>query len=437
MATETVNINSTIADNAVTNAKLADMAEARFKMRAAGAGSGDPIDGTADQATTLLKTATDPFARMSELPAGGGDVVGPASSTDNNVPQWDGTTGELLKDGLATSFGGDGAPDFNKLALFSSTGGLVGGSTDGGIGVHGYGDPAVQGNSNTGTALYGNVAGAGGNPLRLSHLGGSGDFIKCWAGGADNVFEVGQDGALSWPLGGTALTGTRAALALGTAALNDTGDFDAAGAAAAAQSAAISAAATDATTKANAAQAAAIAASQPLDADLTSYANAADAAARRTLIGAEDAAYTLRATISADFTTNSATFVDVTGLAVTIPANQTWVVVIDGAYQSANTSTGFGVSLTRTGSPTRCNFERRIYTTATSNVMSGTVGNIDDVGPFNTTVDTANADRHWIMTGNVKTAGSSCVIQVRAGRGGSANNVSVMEGASIIAHRIA
>lgn len=176
---------------------------------------------------------------------------------------------------------------------------------------------------------------------------------------------------------------------------------------------------------------------QPLDADLTAYAGAADAAARRALIGAEDSAYTLRSTISGDFTTNSATFVDVTGLTVTIPANQTWVVMIDGSYQSTNTSTGVGVSLTRTGAPTRCNFERRIYTTATTNVMSGTVGNIDDVGPFNTTVDSANADRHWIMIGNVKTSGSSCVIQVRAGRGGSANNVSIMAGASIVAHRIA
>lgn len=60
---------------------------------------------------------------------------------------------------------------------------------------------------------------------------------------------------------------TALAYAQGTAAQSNTGDFDAAGSAAAAQ-------------------AAAIAASQPLDADLTSYANAADAAARRALIGA-------------------------------------------------------------------------------------------------------------------------------------------------------
>lgn len=45
---------STIANDAVSNAKLANMAEATFKMRAAGAGTGDPIDGTAAQARTAL-----------------------------------------------------------------------------------------------------------------------------------------------------------------------------------------------------------------------------------------------------------------------------------------------------------------------------------------------------------------------------------------------
>ena len=43
-----------IVDGAVTNAKLADMAEATFKMRAAAAGTGDPIDGTAAQARAVL-----------------------------------------------------------------------------------------------------------------------------------------------------------------------------------------------------------------------------------------------------------------------------------------------------------------------------------------------------------------------------------------------
>lgn len=43
-----------IADASIANAKLANMAEATFKMRAAGAGTGVPIDGTATQATAAL-----------------------------------------------------------------------------------------------------------------------------------------------------------------------------------------------------------------------------------------------------------------------------------------------------------------------------------------------------------------------------------------------
>lgn len=53
--TASANSNATtIANDAVTNTKLANMAEATFKMRAAGAGTGDPIDGTASQAKTAL-----------------------------------------------------------------------------------------------------------------------------------------------------------------------------------------------------------------------------------------------------------------------------------------------------------------------------------------------------------------------------------------------
>ena len=49
-----------LADTAVTNAKLATMAQATFKMRAAGAGTGAPIDGTAAQAKSALAiTAAD------------------------------------------------------------------------------------------------------------------------------------------------------------------------------------------------------------------------------------------------------------------------------------------------------------------------------------------------------------------------------------------
>lgn len=57
----------TIADAAVTNAKAADMAQATLKGRAAGAGTGDPTDLTANQVSEVLDGATDPFARTSTL----------------------------------------------------------------------------------------------------------------------------------------------------------------------------------------------------------------------------------------------------------------------------------------------------------------------------------------------------------------------------------
>lgn len=45
-----------IADDAVSNAKLANMAQATFKGRASGAGTGDPTDLTATEALTIIKT---------------------------------------------------------------------------------------------------------------------------------------------------------------------------------------------------------------------------------------------------------------------------------------------------------------------------------------------------------------------------------------------
>jgi hypothetical protein len=55
--TAAVNSNATtIANDAVTNAKAADMAQSTIKLRAAGAGTGDPTDGTINQALLMLGT---------------------------------------------------------------------------------------------------------------------------------------------------------------------------------------------------------------------------------------------------------------------------------------------------------------------------------------------------------------------------------------------
>lgn len=91
----TLTVNTTLADNAVTNAKLSDMAQGTVKGRAAGAGTGDPQDLTPDQASAILDGATDPFVRTST--AATGDVVGPASATDEAIARFDLTTGKLIQ----------------------------------------------------------------------------------------------------------------------------------------------------------------------------------------------------------------------------------------------------------------------------------------------------------------------------------------------------
>lgn len=119
----------TIANDAVSNAKLANMATATIKCRVT-AGTGDPEDCTGTQTTTLLvnfvgdsgaggtkglapapaagDTAAGKFLKANGTWAvptsGGGDVVGPASAVNNNLASYDLTTGKLIKDsGIAST----------------------------------------------------------------------------------------------------------------------------------------------------------------------------------------------------------------------------------------------------------------------------------------------------------------------------------------------
>lgn len=62
---------TTIANNAVSNAKLADMAEATIKGRAVGAGTGDPQDLTGTQATAILDTFTSSLKGLAPASGGG------------------------------------------------------------------------------------------------------------------------------------------------------------------------------------------------------------------------------------------------------------------------------------------------------------------------------------------------------------------------------
>lgn len=163
-----------IGANKVVNSMLAQMAQSTIKGRAASSGTGDPVDLTATQATALLNAmvgdsgsggtkglvpapasgdaAAGKFLKADGTwvaPSGAGDVVGPASSTNNGFAKFDGTTGKLLKNSAATiaiSDGGTG--QVTKAAAFDALSPMTTG-----------GDVIYGGASGTGTALANGTTG--------------------------------------------------------------------------------------------------------------------------------------------------------------------------------------------------------------------------------------------------------------------------------------
>jgi hypothetical protein len=69
MANFNIDVNATIEDGSIANAKLSDMPDATIKGRMVGAGTGDPVDLGPDRVSDILDLAIDPFVRTSALPA--------------------------------------------------------------------------------------------------------------------------------------------------------------------------------------------------------------------------------------------------------------------------------------------------------------------------------------------------------------------------------
>jgi len=117
----------TIAADAVTNAKLADVPAATFKGSPVGAGTVNPIDLTANQGSTILDTATDPFVRTSALPAAGitqltGDVTaGPGSGSQAATIANNAVTNAKLRDSGALSVIGRSANSAGDPADISAS----------------------------------------------------------------------------------------------------------------------------------------------------------------------------------------------------------------------------------------------------------------------------------------------------------------------------
>lgn len=79
-----------VAPNEITNTELADMAEATFKMRAAGSGAGDPIDGTVAQAQTALALPANTVASLAgKSPTITDQTAVGTLATDDELLVWD------------------------------------------------------------------------------------------------------------------------------------------------------------------------------------------------------------------------------------------------------------------------------------------------------------------------------------------------------------
>lgn len=155
---------TTITNDAVTNAKLNNMSTQTIKGRTT-AGTGDPEDLTATQATAVLNNfvgdsgsggtkglvpapaagdaAASKFLKADGTwiaPSGSGDVAGPASATDNAIARFDSTTGKLIK---------------NSVGILSDAGALSGVTASTDILTSGT-LPIARGGTNSGTALNNN-----------------------------------------------------------------------------------------------------------------------------------------------------------------------------------------------------------------------------------------------------------------------------------------
>jgi len=148
---------ATIANNAVTNAKLAQVATATFKGRTT-AGTGNSEDLTVTQATALLNIFTSSLKGLAPSSGGGttnflradgtwanpgsGNIVGPGSSTDNAIVRWNGTSGLSIQN--------SGATVNDAGALFLSITGIDSGAGN----SRSIGNVAVVNNSGAGSGEY-------------------------------------------------------------------------------------------------------------------------------------------------------------------------------------------------------------------------------------------------------------------------------------------
>lgn len=108
-----------IADDNVTNAKLANMAQGLIKGRAAGAGTGDPVDLTAAQATAILDAFTSSLKGLA--PASGGGTANFLRADGTWAAPPAGAVLQVLQNTNAANTQINGATTANRIPLDDTT----------------------------------------------------------------------------------------------------------------------------------------------------------------------------------------------------------------------------------------------------------------------------------------------------------------------------
>ncbi len=165
---------TSITDGAVTNDKLADMAQSTIKGRAAGAGTGVPTDLTATQATAILN------AMVGDSGAGVTKGLVPAAATGSA------STAFLRKDGTWAIPGGVVTGDMTKAVYDPQNASHISGATGAGAAVGGtLNMDAGSGATGTGGSINttgGATTAAGGAITTSGALGKAGGSINTSGG---------------------------------------------------------------------------------------------------------------------------------------------------------------------------------------------------------------------------------------------------------------
>lgn len=151
------------AEAAATNAEIAQAAAEAAAVTAAAAAAAVPVPADPGDDNKYLRANGGVYTLVSL--STGGDVVGPASSTNHRLALFDGTTGKLLKDGPSygtsghplVSAGTSATPVFQQLATAGIADGAI---TEPKVGANAIGVTKLKREGSAGQILYSGGAGA-------------------------------------------------------------------------------------------------------------------------------------------------------------------------------------------------------------------------------------------------------------------------------------